>query len=147
MAHKFVCLPGDGIGPEVMLQANRVLMALGIGFEEQPFGGVAIDSFGKALPVLVRGRYLAAGDLPAARSVLRAAAYTSPAVRGQDGRTEYRASIRGRAGESRAAEDVAVRVDDCRPESVDQREDDVTVVVSVVTIVALAWLIFRRSRR
>jgi Zn-dependent membrane protease YugP len=33
-------------------------------------------SFGKALPVLVRGRYLAAGDLPAARSVLRAAAYT-----------------------------------------------------------------------
>ena len=33
-------------------------------------------SFGKALPVLVRGRYLAAGDLPAARHVLKAAAYT-----------------------------------------------------------------------
>jgi uncharacterized protein len=33
-------------------------------------------SFGKALPVLVRGRYLAAGDLLAARSVLKAAAYT-----------------------------------------------------------------------
>jgi uncharacterized protein len=33
-------------------------------------------SFGKALPVLLRGRYLAAGDLPAARSVLQAAAYT-----------------------------------------------------------------------
>ncbi|MBV8836032.1 MAG: zinc metallopeptidase [Alphaproteobacteria bacterium] len=33
-------------------------------------------SFGKALPVLVRGRYLATGDLPAARSVLKAAAYT-----------------------------------------------------------------------
>ena len=33
-------------------------------------------SFGKALPVLVRGRYLAAGDMPAARSVLKAAAYT-----------------------------------------------------------------------
>ena len=28
-------------------------------------------SFGKALPVLVRGRYLGAGDLPAARSVLQ----------------------------------------------------------------------------
>jgi len=33
-------------------------------------------SFGKALPVLMRGRYLAAGDLPAARQVLKAAAYT-----------------------------------------------------------------------
>src|SRR5581483_9202953 len=33
-------------------------------------------SFGKALPALVRGRYLAAGDLPAASSVLKAAAYT-----------------------------------------------------------------------
>jgi Zn-dependent membrane protease YugP len=33
-------------------------------------------SFGKALPVLARGRYLAAGDLPAARRVLKAAAYT-----------------------------------------------------------------------
>ena len=33
-------------------------------------------SFGKALPVLQRGRYLAAADMPAARSVLRAAAFT-----------------------------------------------------------------------
>lgn len=33
-------------------------------------------SFGKALPVLERGKYLAADDLPAARSVLRAAAWT-----------------------------------------------------------------------
>jgi Zn-dependent membrane protease YugP len=33
-------------------------------------------SFGKALPVLTRGRYLAAGDLPGAHSVLRAAAFT-----------------------------------------------------------------------
>jgi uncharacterized protein len=33
-------------------------------------------SFGKALPVIARGRYLAAPDLPAARSVLRAAAWT-----------------------------------------------------------------------
>jgi Zn-dependent membrane protease YugP len=33
-------------------------------------------SFGKALPVLVRGRYLGAGDMPAARSVLKAAAFT-----------------------------------------------------------------------
>lgn len=33
-------------------------------------------SFGKALPVLLRGRYLSAGDMPAARHVLKAAAYT-----------------------------------------------------------------------
>jgi len=33
-------------------------------------------SFGKALPALVRGRYLVAGDIPAAQSVLKAAAYT-----------------------------------------------------------------------
>src|SRR5262245_47327682 len=33
-------------------------------------------SFGKALPVLEQGRYLAESDLPAARSVLRAAAWT-----------------------------------------------------------------------
>jgi len=33
-------------------------------------------SFGKALPVLLRGRYLGAGDMLAARHVLKAAAYT-----------------------------------------------------------------------
>jgi uncharacterized protein len=33
-------------------------------------------SFGKALPVLERGNYLAATDMPAARSVLRAASWT-----------------------------------------------------------------------
>jgi Zn-dependent membrane protease YugP len=33
-------------------------------------------SFAKALPVLERGRYLTAADMPAARSVLRAAAWT-----------------------------------------------------------------------
>jgi len=33
-------------------------------------------SFGKALPALERGRYLPAADMPAARSVLRAAAWT-----------------------------------------------------------------------
>jgi uncharacterized protein len=33
-------------------------------------------SFSKALPVLTRGRYLGPADLPAARSVLRAAAWT-----------------------------------------------------------------------
>ncbi len=38
---------------------------------------VEIDaSFGKALPILEEGRYLNPGDMPAARSVLKAAAFT-----------------------------------------------------------------------
>ena len=48
---KVVCLPGDGIGPEVMVQAVRVLQALGIPFEEHPFGGAAIDNRGGVLTV------------------------------------------------------------------------------------------------
>ena len=47
---RVVCLPGDGIGPEVMAEAVRVLQALGIGFEEHPFGGAAIDGWAKPLP-------------------------------------------------------------------------------------------------
>jgi len=47
---RFVCLPGDGIGPEVMIQATRVLMAFGMSFEEQPFGGQAINDYNRPLP-------------------------------------------------------------------------------------------------
>jgi len=50
MAHRVICLPGDGIGPEVMAEAVRVLMALGIGFQEEPFGGAAIDVYNRPLP-------------------------------------------------------------------------------------------------
>jgi 3-isopropylmalate dehydrogenase len=47
-----VCLPGDGIGPEVMAQAVRVLAALPLELEvaEHAFGGAAIDAFGEPLP-------------------------------------------------------------------------------------------------
>jgi len=54
----------------IMLLATRIIVhvaTLPVEFDA---------SFGKALPVLKRGRYLAASDLPAARSVLRAAAWT-----------------------------------------------------------------------
>ena len=47
---RVVCLPGDGIGPEVMVQATRVLQAFGISFEEHPFGGAAIDGWRTPLP-------------------------------------------------------------------------------------------------
>ena len=44
------CLPGDGIGPEVMAQAVRVLDALGYEHSSHPFGGSAIDAVGDPLP-------------------------------------------------------------------------------------------------
>ena len=44
------CLPGDGIGPEVLAQAVRVLDHFGIEHEEHPFGGAAIKALGTPLP-------------------------------------------------------------------------------------------------
>jgi 3-isopropylmalate dehydrogenase len=50
MAHRIVTLPGDGIGPEIMTPALRVLGALGeFEFEEHLFGGASIDAHGTAL--------------------------------------------------------------------------------------------------
>ena len=54
--YKITVLAGDGIGPEVMAQALRVLRAVEkkfsvvLQFNEQPIGGSAIDTHGKALP-------------------------------------------------------------------------------------------------
>ena len=43
-------LPGDGIGPEVVSAARRVLAAIaGFDCEEHPIGGVSIDAHGTAL--------------------------------------------------------------------------------------------------
>src|SRR5256885_8026545 len=50
MARKVVCLPGDGIGPEVMREAVGVLETLGYEVAEHPFGGAAIDLCGDPLP-------------------------------------------------------------------------------------------------
>jgi 3-isopropylmalate dehydrogenase len=52
VAELVACLPGDGIGPEVMLQAVRVLEHLPLDVEtvSLPFGGVAIDELGDPLP-------------------------------------------------------------------------------------------------
>jgi 3-isopropylmalate dehydrogenase len=50
MAHHIVTLPGDGIGPEIMAPALKVLRAVGsFEFEEHVFGGAAIDAHGTAL--------------------------------------------------------------------------------------------------
>ena len=49
---RVVCLPGDGIGPEVMAVAQRVLgeLAADLVLEERLFGGAAIRANGTSLP-------------------------------------------------------------------------------------------------
>jgi 3-isopropylmalate dehydrogenase len=48
--HRIVTLPGDGIGPEILAAATRVLDAVGgFDYDERSFGGASIDSHGEAL--------------------------------------------------------------------------------------------------
>ena len=49
---KICVLPGDGIGPEIMAEAVRVLKALGLAFEmeEALLGGCAVDATGDPYP-------------------------------------------------------------------------------------------------
>ena len=55
-SYKIAVLPGDGIGPEVMAEAYRVLAAvqkkfgISLQYTEANVGGIAIDVDGKALP-------------------------------------------------------------------------------------------------
>ena len=50
MAPHVAALPGDGIGPEVLGEALRVLDAFGVEHSEYPFGGNAILAQGTPLP-------------------------------------------------------------------------------------------------
>lgn len=52
MSHKIAVLPGDGIGPEVVAEALKVLRATGVKFEfeEALIGGAAYDATGEPLP-------------------------------------------------------------------------------------------------
>ncbi len=49
---KICVLPGDGIGPEIIVEAVRVLKALGLAFEmeEAPVGGAGYRALGHPLP-------------------------------------------------------------------------------------------------
>ena len=49
---KIAVLPGDGIGPEIVTEAVKVLRALDLKFdiEEAPVGGTAYDAHGHPLP-------------------------------------------------------------------------------------------------
>ncbi len=59
---KICVLPGDGIGPEIMAEAVRVLKALGLGFEmeEALLGGCAVDATGSPYPEATQKLALAA---------------------------------------------------------------------------------------
>jgi isocitrate dehydrogenase (NAD+) len=52
MAHRITLIPGDGIGPEVVAAAVRVLEATGVAFDwdEQPAGLGAFEATGDPLP-------------------------------------------------------------------------------------------------
>src|SRR5262245_317545 len=56
MKATIVLLPGDGIGPEVVQEARRILLAIAdrsghqLAFEEHAIGGAAIDQHGDPLP-------------------------------------------------------------------------------------------------
>jgi Zn-dependent membrane protease YugP len=60
----------------VQLIAGLLLLTVRIGVHVMTLPVELDASFRKALPVLERGRYLSAADMPAARNVLRAAAWT-----------------------------------------------------------------------
>jgi 3-isopropylmalate dehydrogenase len=80
---RIVCLGGDGIGPEVMREAARVLRALdaGLQLDERPFGGDGIRATGEPLP---------AATLAACRDAdaVLLAAVGSPEFDGKDVRPE-----------------------------------------------------------
>ncbi|EUJ25709.1 3-isopropylmalate dehydrogenase [Listeria floridensis FSL S10-1187] len=56
MGYKITCLPGDGIGPEIMAAGMKVLGAVSekynfdLQMDTRSFGGAAIDESGKPLP-------------------------------------------------------------------------------------------------
>jgi Zn-dependent membrane protease YugP len=60
----------------LQIVAAIALMAIGVVVHVVTLPVEFDASFGKALPVLEQGRYLSPRDMPAARSVLKAAAYT-----------------------------------------------------------------------
>ncbi|MBV8712119.1 MAG: 3-isopropylmalate dehydrogenase, partial [Solirubrobacterales bacterium] len=51
MSPRIVLLPGDGIGPEIIGPAVKVMNAVGaeLDYEERLFGGASIDAYGTAL--------------------------------------------------------------------------------------------------
>ncbi len=69
MSHSILMLPGDGIGPEVVVQARRVLervadlYGLTLEIDEANLGGIAIDREGQAYPESTRMKAQSASAL------------------------------------------------------------------------------------
>jgi 3-isopropylmalate dehydrogenase len=69
MSHSILLLPGDGIGPEVVAQARRVLervadlYSLTLEIDEANLGGIAIDREGQAYPDSTRRKAQSASAL------------------------------------------------------------------------------------
>jgi len=61
--HRVVLLPGDGIGPEVVEAARRVVEASGLDIEWRPMeiGAIAFEKYGEALPADVLTEIKACG--------------------------------------------------------------------------------------
>ena len=80
MTHRIALLPGDGVGPEVMVEARRVVDALGLDLEwtELPWGSAYYHEHGRMMSedwqdVAPRARRRADGR----RSAIRACPTTS----------------------------------------------------------------------
>ena len=60
MAYKIVCLAGDGIGPEIMIAADRLLNAIADKFDltfdvdAKPFGGAGVDAARNPFPAITK---------------------------------------------------------------------------------------------
>jgi 3-isopropylmalate dehydrogenase len=90
---KVVCLPGDGIGPEVMREARRALAQLApdLALEEHPFGAQAIRDFGDPLPEETLAACLAADAV--LKAPIGDPEFDAAAVRPEQGMLRLRAEL------------------------------------------------------
>jgi 3-isopropylmalate dehydrogenase len=90
---KVVCVPGDGIGPEVMAEAARVLTVLApdLVLEEHPLGGAAIARYGTPLPDSTLEACKASGAV--LMGAVGASEYTLGGVTAEDGMFRLRREL------------------------------------------------------
>jgi 3-isopropylmalate dehydrogenase len=96
--HRIAILPGDGIGPETVAEAVRVLEAAASAFDiayelvELPFGGAAIDAAGEPLPAGTRAGVLAADAV--LKGAIGGPQWDGARVRPEEGLLRLRAELR-----------------------------------------------------
>ena len=78
MKKTIAVLPGDGIGPEIVREAVKVLGKVGskfghdFTFDERPVGGAAYDAYGDCLPDATRAACRADFTVRSVQNTLRA---------------------------------------------------------------------------